>query len=90
MIISHKLQTINFADDMQELLCDIDVKLSKIARKKLDSQKFGFKYSANYEDYKLLAKYRNIVYNKTQNDCCLKEFLVDDIISRVKQLLNRN
>ena len=90
MIISHKLQTLDFAVDMQELLCDIDVKLSKIARKKLDSQRFGFKYFPSLSDYHLLAKYRDIVYDKANNDCCLKNYLVDDIISRVKQLLNRN
>lgn len=90
MIISHKLQTINFQADMTSLLCEIDKKLTRMARKKLDSQRFGAKACVDMEDHKLLARYRDIVYDKASNDCCLKNFLVDDIISRVKQLLNRN
>jgi hypothetical protein len=75
---------------MNELLCEIDTKLAKLARKKLDSLRFGAKVHVSMEDHKLLARYRDIVYDKANNDCCLKDFLVDDIISRVKQLLNRN
>ena len=90
MIISHKLQTINFSDDMNNLLCEVDKKLSRMGKQKLDSLKFGAKIHVNREDHKLLVRYRDIVLDKANNDCCLKEFLVDDIISRVKQLLNRN
>ena len=90
MIISQKTQTLSYSEDIDDLLCEIDVKLSRLARKKLDGQRFGFKTCINTDDFKLLGKYRSIVENKANNYCCYQDFLIDDIISRVKQLLNRN
>ncbi len=90
MIISYKLQDLSFSDDINNLLCQIDVKLSKISENKLISMRFGSKVCINYEDYKLLTKYKSILISKAKHDPCLSEFLVDDIISRIKQLLNRN
>lgn len=90
MIITQKTQNLDFSSDMNELLCQIDVKLTKLARKKLNSQRFGSKLTLNTEDYHLLYKYREILYQKACGSKCLEEFIVDDIISRIKQLLNRN
>jgi hypothetical protein len=91
MIITSKTQTISFSDDVNELLCQIDVKMVKMARTKLNADRFGAKVCINGEDYNLLYKYREILYEKAMNKTnCLKDFLIDDIISRIKQLLNRN
>lgn len=90
MIISYKLQTLNFSDDINSLLCKIDTKLASISEKKLIATRFGAKTCINYEDYKLLTRYRKILSDKANNHCCLRDFLIDDIISRIKQLLNRN
>jgi hypothetical protein len=91
MIITSKTQTISFSDDVNELLCQIDVKMTKMARIKLNADRFGAKEHINTEDYNLLYKYREILEEKALNlNCCLKDFLIDDIISRIKQLLNRN
>lgn len=89
-MITFKTQSLSFSDDVNELLCQIDVKLYTLARKKLNSERFGSKLTLNTEDYNLLYKYREILYDKAMNNSCLKDFLVDDIISRIKQLLNRN
>lgn len=91
MIITSKTQTINLSDDVNALLCQIDVKMVKIARMKLNSERFGEKVCINNGDYDLLYRYREILHEKALNqNRCLSEFLIDDIISRIKQILNRN
>jgi hypothetical protein len=89
-MISFKTQKISFSDDINELLCQIDVKLAKISENKLKAERYGAKLCVNMEDYKSLSKYRSILVFKANNHRCLSEFLVDDIIVRIKQLLNRN
>jgi hypothetical protein len=90
MIISHKTQSLDFSEDINKLICQIDVKLASESQGKLDGDRFGAKVCVNYEDFDILSKYRKILLDKAQNHCCLKGYLVDDIISRIKQLLNRN
>ena len=90
MLISHKTQDINYSQDINDLLCEIDTWLANKSKQKLDSERFGAKIHFNIQDSKLISKYRNILLNKGKNDCCLRNILVDDIISRIKQLLNRN
>jgi hypothetical protein len=90
MITTYKTQALNFSEDVNELLCKIDVKLTALARKKLDSDRFGAKVHVNIEDHELLYKYREILYSKAKGNACFRNFLIDDIISRIKQLLNRN
>lgn len=90
MITTYKAQVLSFSEDINNLLCQIDVKLTQIARKKLNSERFGAKVHINNEDYDLLYRYREILYKKASNNYCLRNFLIDDIISRIKQLLNRN
>lgn len=90
LILSYKTQDINLTNDINDLLCQIDVKLMNTAKSKLDSDRFGAKICINKEDYNLLVKYRKYLYNKATGDCCLKDYLIDNIISRIKQLLNRN
>lgn len=90
MIVSSKTQDIDFSQDVNDLLCEIDTWLASKAKRKYDSDRYGERIHINYEDYKLLSKYRDILSDKAYNDCCLEGYLIDDIISRIKQLLNRN
>lgn len=90
MITTYIAQEINFSNDVSDLLCQIDSKVSGTARRKLNSERFGSKVHINKEDYKLLCKYREILYEKGTGSKCLSAFPVEDIISRIKQLLNRN
>lgn len=90
MITSYKTQNINLCEDVNKLLCQIDVKLGSEAQGKLDGDKYGAKVCVNMQDFKILSRYRQILYQKASNDCCLRGYLIDDIISRIKQLLNRN
>ncbi len=88
--ISPKTQDLNFSEDMNDLLCEIDTWLSGQAKNRLDGDRFGAKVCLNIDDFELLNKYRDILYRKAKNSFCLKDYNVDDIISRIKQLLNRN
>ena len=90
MIISYKTQSLNYSQDINNLLCQIDVWLARKSKDKLDSNRFGARICINYQDYKLISKYRKILMDKAGEHCCLKGFLIDDIISRIKQLLNKN
>lgn len=90
MITAYKTQVLNYSNDIDDLLCQIDVKLVKMARNKFDSERFGAKTKISVEDYDLLYKYREYLYRKAKGSCCLRNILVDDLISRIKQLLNRN
>jgi len=90
MIISTKTQSVNFQQDINDLLCEIDTWLANQSKRRLDSDRFGAKIKINLEDYKLVSRYRDILLDSAQNDCCVNGYLIDDIISRIKQLLNRN
>jgi hypothetical protein len=90
MIISHKTQSLDFSEDINKLICQIDVKLANEGQGKFIGERFGAKICINYEDFHLLSHYRKILLDKAQNDCCLSNILIDDIISRIKTLLNRN
>lgn len=91
MTVNSKTQTLNFSEDVNEILCQIDVQLVKMAKDKLMADRFGAKICMNTEDFFLINKYREILLKKALNrNNCLKDFLIDDIISRIKQLLNRN
>lgn len=90
MIISYKTQSLNYSQDINNLLCQIDVWLADKSEDKFNSNRFGARICINYQDYKLVSKYRKILLNKVGQHCCLKSFLIDDIISRIKQLLNKN
>lgn len=83
----NKIQTISLEQDVNELLCQIDVKLSKISEKKLNNERYGAKSCIDYDSYYILNKYRKILEDKAFNSYCLKDYLIDDIISNVKQYL---
>lgn len=90
MLIKHKTQDLNYQQDILNLLCQMDTYLSSVSKKKLDSDRFGAKTCVDMDDCKLIVKYKQILIDKANNSKCLCEFLIDDIISRIKQLLNRN
>lgn len=90
MFLSNKTQDLNFSQDINDLLCQIDTWIAAESKRKLDSERFGAKICINMDDYELLNKYRFILHNKGKNSCCLRGYLIDDIISRIKQLINRN
>lgn len=88
MIASQKTQTLDFNKDINDLLCQIDVKISEVSKKELDSKRYGSCYKANKISYFILSNYRKILLNKANNNCCLKEYLIDDIINIIKQYLS--
>jgi hypothetical protein len=91
LLISHKTQNLDLIPDTYDLLCEIDTFISNEAKTKLDSDRFGTrKCKVNMEDVQLLVKYQQILLDKIQNSCCLGDYSLDDIIHRIKQLLNRN
>lgn len=87
MILSYKTQDVSFTDDVNELLCQIDVKMADMAKIKLDSARYGACDKVDEGVFFILANYRDILYMKAKNSCCLKGFLIDDIISVIKQYL---
>ncbi len=90
MIILNKTQSISFSEDINELLCEIDTKLSRMSENKLNSERYGACQHINMEDHRLLYKYRGILFGKAKGYCCYQNICLEDIISRIKQLLNRN
>lgn len=90
MTIKFKTQNLNYTEDIKDLLCQIDTWIAKQSKRKLDSGRFGTKICVSYDDYSLVNKYRGILIKKVGNHPCLNSFLIDDIITRIKQLLNRN
>jgi len=91
LLISHKTQDLDLISDTYDLLCQIDTFLSQEARTKLDSDRYGTrKCKVNMEDSQLLVKYKQILLDKVQGSYCLRDYQLDDIIHRIKQLLNRN
>jgi len=90
MITLNKTQDLNYSNDINNLICQVDKWLSRKAKIKLDGDKYGQKVCVDMSDFKLVSKYRRILLNKAQNHCCLKDILIDDIVTRIKQLLNRN
>lgn len=90
MVTLNKTQDLNYSEDINKLICQIDKWLSQKGKIKLDGDKYGQKVCVDVEDFKLVSKYRKILLDKALNHCCLKGILIDDIITRIKQLLNRN
>ena len=91
LLISNKTQDLDLIPDTYDLLCQIDTFLSSEAKTKLDSDRFGtMKCKVNMKDAQLLVKYKQILLDKVQGSYCLRDFQLDDIIHRIKQLLNRN
>lgn len=90
MQVSFKTQDLNYSQDISDLLCQIDVWLSKQAKAKLIGDRFGADVCVDMDAFDVLSTYREILYSKAKGYPCYKHFLIDDIISRIKQLLNKN
>lgn len=88
MLLSHKIQNLNLQETIVDILCQMDTKLSSEAKKKLDNDRFGASACVDMNNSKMLAKYKQILIDKANNSKCLSLFSIDDIISRIKQLLN--
>lgn len=86
-MISFKLQNLYFSDIINDLLCQIDVKIAKISENKLNSSRYGAKICIDYDTYYILNKYKYILKEKANNSRCLSLYSVDDIISNIKQYL---
>lgn len=87
MVTFQKTQTLNFSEDINNLLWDIDSKISKIAKEKLDSQKFGFSPKSNKDEVFILTSYRRILNTRHSNSSCLTGINIDDIVNVIKQYL---
>lgn len=88
MITNQKTQPLCFSEDINDLLCQIDVKIAEMSKQKLDSKRFGFCYDLDENRFFILVNYRKLLKDKADNKCCLKNYLIDDIINIVKQYLS--
>lgn len=86
-MISYKLQTLNYSEDMNELLCEIDDKLSKMSQEKLNSERFGFVSKSEPKKFNILFKYRGILTKRISFNRCFKKYILDDMINFIKQYL---
>ena len=87
MLISYKIQTLNFTEDINGLLCELDKRISTTSKTKLDSLRYGVQNCHKSLDYSILVKYRQILISKVSGESCLKNYLYDDIVSNIKQYL---
>lgn len=86
MIITYKAQTLNFSEDINELMCQLDKKISLIAEDKLNASRYGAK-TCEHPEYAILVIYKNVLKIKANNFECLRDYLIDDIINNIKQYL---
>lgn len=87
MIINPKTQDLDFQSDVNDLLCQIDKRLSGDAKSRLDYFRYGAKNCVNKDLFFVLKNYRSILISKASNSCCLSNYSIDDIMSNIKQLL---
>lgn len=87
-MISYKTRDLSLYKDVAELLCQVDRRLATLAKTKLDSLRYGSSCNRIDENkFFILANYKKILLAKSQNSSCLKQYLIDDIISNIKQYL---
>lgn len=86
MIIAYKAQTLNFSENINELMCQLDKKISLIAEDKLNASRYGAR-TCEHPEYTILVIYKDILKLKANNFECLREYLIDDIINIIKQYL---
>ena len=89
-MISFNLQTLDFTKDINDLIYQIDKKIYTLVKQQVVAIKFGSCTKMNVDDFKRLVRYKEILIQKSNNYTCLSSFSIDNIISRIKQLLNRN
>jgi len=89
--ITNKTQKINLNTDIRNLLCDIDIKISKVAKRKLDNTRYGVqeKNPRIFDNIQKLIRYKYILLQK-MNTSHYIEFNIEDIIARIKNLININ
>lgn len=86
-MISFKTQNIDFSFDINELLCEIEVRLSSMAKDKMNSERFGTRCKIDVDRFFILSTYRKILQDKANKTCCLRQYSLDDIINHIKQYL---
>ena len=91
MNINYIVNDINLSDDVKDIYCKIDKKVSEISNKKLNYFKFGTIEKQNCKtDYELLdklIKYKDILYKKINNYSCLSNYSIDSIIGNINDYL---
>lgn len=86
-MISYKTQTLSFSEDINKLLCEIDTKLAKVAKEKLDSERYGFTFKKSVNNFFILSNYKKLLLEKAFNNKCLCKYSIDDFINIIKQYL---
>ena len=84
---SVKTQKIDLVQDMSELLCELDTRISKTSKKKLDAVRYGLKCQGDFIELISLSRYRRILVEKLNGNRCFCDYLLDDIISNIRQYL---
>lgn len=89
-MLTFKTRDLNLLNDVNELICQIDTRLTKIAKNKLDSIRYDVKVSCANSSalFFILVKYKKILKDKLDNSSCLISYDIDDIISNIKQYLS--
>ena len=87
MLIDFKTQDIDFAGDMNELLCQLDDKIMGMTSIKLDTARYGGCDHVDLNRLFILKKYKDILIMKAAGSSCLSNYFIDDIISNIKQYL---
>lgn len=88
MKLSSKIQTLNYSEDINDVLSQISNKLSLLASNKLQASKYGSRDITDMESFFILSRYQDILLRAANKSSCFCGYLVDDIISIVKQYLS--
>lgn len=89
MIISFRAVEADFNNDIQEIFCNIDRKISILTKRKLDSIRYDIKICVDNTIVKDLSRYKLILFDKIKSNKCLEDYSLEDIINRIKKLLNK-
>lgn len=87
MIINFKTQDVSLAEDLNDLLCQLNKRISSLAKVKLNSERFGSNEKIDEDKYFILVKYKEILILKANGSACLKDYSLDSIMSIIRQYL---
>lgn len=88
MKLNYNTVKFNYSENMECLIKNIDTQLSSMAKTKLDSSRYDIKSCVNSQLFNIILRYRRILDDKIHNEKYLSEYCMEDIVSRIKQLIS--